>query len=478
MSFIDNFKEKSTIKTTENGALAYTSVGSKLLDFFSIIGGMRDRNEEDIVRMYHEAREEDKELADKIILYVSNIREGGLGERRIGKILMKELAKIDPAKVKRNFQTFINNSRFDCLYALEGTPVELEMWQFMREILLKDIELMRSGQPISLAAKWLKSPNTSSEESRRLAKKFCNITGMSERVYRKSLALLRKYSNVVETKMSTNQWKAINFETVPSYAMKRYSQAFERHCSESFSQYIDNLIEGKNKINSNVLFPHDIIYQFIYGGGTNKEILEAQWKSLPNYFKEGRNVVCCADVSGSMIGIPMAASVGLALYCASHNTGAYHGTYLTFTDEPRFFTLNEKVTIEKNVQKVMENYGFNTNLDGMLEAIFDIAKKEKDAPEALLIVSDSEIDSFIAENEYDDIVTKWALRYKEIELECPKIIFWNCKARQNTYLAKSKNPYVNFISGVSAGTFSHLSQLIDYTPYESMCKILEQYNFI
>lgn len=478
MSFIDGFKNISTVKTTENGAVAYNTVGSSLLDFFAVIGGMRNRDENEIIGMYHAARFEDKELADKIVLYARDIRGNGLGERRIGRILLKELAKLDPAKVKRNFSTFVENGRFDDLYVFEGTSVESDMWQYMKDVFIKDLTSMREGKTITLAAKWMKSINTSSNESRRLAKKFCAISNLSEKTYRKALSALRKYLNVVETKMSANNWDSINFSTVPSIAMKKYSSAFNSHCYDRFLEYKQKLITGKETINAKTLYPYNITYEFMYSDNADKDILEAQWKSLPNYFKEGRRVICCADVSGSMMGLPMAASVGLALYCAEHNTGAYHGSYLTFTDKPRFFELNENATLEYNICQIMKNVGYSTNLDGALSAIFEVAKKEKDSPEALLIVSDSEIDWFISREDYEDIVAKWVRKYAEIGLECPKIIFWNVEARQNTYLAKKSNPYVSFVSGCSAGTFANLSELIDNTAYEAMVKILNQYEYI
>ena len=480
MSFVNGMDMMTSVKSTENGAIAYnTSGGGALLDFFAVVGGMRKRDEADIVQMYHAARKEDKELADKIVLYARDVRGAGLGERRIGKILLKALAQIDHAKVERNFQTFVMNGRFDDLYALEGTPAETAMWQFMKDTLLKDAAAMKAGKPISLAAKWMKSINTSSAESKRLARKFCTVAGISERTYRKTLAALRKYSNVVEVKMSANEWEAINFEAVPSIAMKRYSTAFGKHCPNAFTQYKRELTTGEAKVNAKTLYPYDITYQFMYGGNADRDILEAQWKALPNYFKEGRNVVCCADVSGSMIGMPMAASVGLAMYCARYNTGAYNGYYLTFTDVPRFFKLDESASIESNIRKVMQNEGYNTNLDGALQEIFRVATMENDAPEALLIVSDSEIDYFMSNNpRWEDIVQKWVRKYREVGLECPKIIFWNVEARQNTYLSKATNPYVGFVSGCSAGTFANLSELIDNSPYDAMVKILSQYEFV
>lgn len=478
MSFVNGFNKMASVKSTENGAFAYNTAGSSLLDFFTIVGGMRDRDKQDIIQMYHAAREEDKELADKIVLYSRDIRGVGLGERRIGRILLKELAKLDPSKVKRNLSTFVENGRFDDLYILEGTEVEADMWQYMKDVFVKDILAMKENKSISLAEKWMKSINTSSKESRRLAKKFCTIAGISEKTYRKSLSALRKYSNIVETKMSSNNWDLINFSTVPSLAMKRYSLAFQKHCSDRFDQYKKKLITGEEKVNASTLYPYDITYPLMYDRNSDKDILEAQWKSLSNFFKEGRRVVCCADVSGSMTGMPMAASVGLALYCAEHNTGAYHGTYLTFTDIPRFFVLNEKESLRDNINKIMANVGYNTNLDGAFEAIFEVATMENDAPEALLIISDSEIDYFIQYSKYEDIVNKWVRKYAEVGLECPKIIFWNVAARQNTFLGKSTNPYVGFVSGYSSGAFANLSELIDNSAYEAMVKILNQYSFI
>lgn len=483
MSFVNGFDKMASVKSTENGAFAYNSTGGgALLDFFAVVGGMRKRDEADIVQMYHAARKEDKELADKIVLYARDVRGAGLGERRIGKILLKALAYIDHAKVERNFQTFVENGRFDDLYVLEGTPAETAMWQFMKDTLLKDAAAMKAGKPISLAAKWMKSINTSSTESKRLARKFCTIAGLSERTYRKTLAALRKYSNVVEVKMSSNQWEAINFEAVPSVAMKRYSAAFGKHCPNAFTQYKHDLTTGEAKVNASTLYPYDITHQFMYGRCSDEEVAQAQWNALPNFFKEGRNVVCCADVSGSMSwegGMAMAASVGLAMYCARYNTGAYQGYYMTFTDIPRFHKLDESKGIKKNIQEVMSHAGYSTNLDGMLKEVYRVATMENDAPEALLIVSDEEIDRFSRSAScYEDIVQKWARKYREVGLECPKIIFWNVKARQNTYLARHDNPYVGFVSGCSAGTFANLSELIDNTPYEAMVKILNQYEFV
>ena len=475
MSFVDEFKNASLLKTTENGGVAYSKLDNDLLSFFAIVGAMRNRSEKDIIDMYMAARNEDKELADKIILYARDIRGGGLGERRVGRILLKELAKLDPKKVIRNFETFVEVGRFDDLYSLVDTPCENEMWEFMHRTLIADLIKSTRGEPISLAAKWMKSINTSSAESRKLAKKFCQVNNESERAYRKSLSILRKYSNVVETKMSSNKWNSINYETVPSLAMKKYTNCFSKRDEERFNKYMKDVRNGKAKINAATLFPYDLVEDYLCNSPKN-DITEAQWKALPNYFKEGRNVICCADVSGSMGGMPMAASIGLALYCAQHNSGPYKNLMLTFTDIPQFFEIKDSDSLYDNVRRIRNHVGYNTNMDGMFKAIYEVAKKANESPESLVIISDMEIDRFMRAGACDSIIDKWAKKFNEIGLDCPKLILWNAAARNNTYLT-SGHPYVSFVSGVSAGTFANLSTLIDKSAYDAMIDILNQYEY-
>lgn len=139
---------------TENGGYCYSSTGSDLLDMFASIGGMRGRSDEDIIRLYLAARKENAELADKIVLYARSIRgKGGLGERRIGRLLLKTLACIEPKKVTNNLDLIVENGRFDDLYELEGTPVEPQMWYYMNTTLDKNLRCMYQDKPVYFGGK-------------------------------------------------------------------------------------------------------------------------------------------------------------------------------------------------------------------------------------------------------------------------------------------------------------------------------------
>lgn len=467
--------EMFTLKNTENGAIAYSTLCNKIIDMFALIGGKRNAPEEEIIKMYHEAREQDKDLADKLIFYTRDIL-GGLGERRIGRILLKEFAMVDPEKCIANFDLIHEYGRWDDFYAFEDTPCEKAMWQYLYNQIKKDIVNYSNNKPISLLAKWLKSENASSAESKRLAKKFRCINNISSKAYRQILSQLRKYLDVTETKMAANAWNNIDFQTVPSIAHKNYTQAFKRHCGDRYTYYLNEVYNNKASMNTKTLTPADIIHTIDDFEGYDKNIVDLQWKSLPNYFITSSDILCCADVSGSMTGRPLEIAIGLTMYCAERNKGAYKNKFLTFTDIPTLYTFDNNASIEENFSKVMSHVGYNTNLDGMFEAVYEAAAATRKVPEALIIISDMEIDYFLSEGKTDDIISKWNKKFEAINLPFMKVIFWNAEARGNTFLSKLTNPYARYISGSSATLFSELDTIIHETQFDAIVRILNRYN--
>lgn len=115
--------------------------------------------------------------------------------------------------------------------------------------------------------------------------------------------------------------------------MKNYKEAFKRNDGERFADYLNKVSTGEKKINAGAVYPYDIVYKYMYDEkvrGVDK-VLEAQWKALPDYLNGSKdNVLCMVDISGSMIGQPIASSIGLGLYFAERNKGAFHNQYMTF----------------------------------------------------------------------------------------------------------------------------------------------------
>lgn len=482
-NFANAMKNKSNWTATQNGAAVKSTTGSSLLNLFARVGGMRNASDTELIRMWRDARNENEELADNLVLYARDVRAGGIGERRIARILLKELAKINPDKVGRNLDTIVEAGRWDDLFVLEGTRVWNAVLTFIHDQFSCDIKDMVENKPISLLAKWMPSCNTSSAETRRLARVFIQASGLNEKRYRKALSAMRKYLDVVEKKMSAREFGSIDYEKVPSLAMTRYRSSFGRHDYERFDAYINAVVKGDAKINSSVLYPYDLTKPYVEPyhrrGTTCDPVIEEQWKALPNYIDGEYDVVCLCDVSGSMMGQPMATSVGLGVYFAEHNKGAYKNMVMSFTDYPSFYELNPSDSLATRVSQILSHSGLNTNLDLAFDEIYKIAKQTCEVPAALIVISDGELDYYAQRLEnrgssYEDIAEKWQAKYRSIGLEAPKLIMWNVNSFGNRFITGMENRGVAYVSGSSAATFKELLTLITSDAYTAMTEILSR----
>lgn len=461
MNFAEAMKNESTIKYTENGAIAYNTTNNSLLDLFGTIGALRNRSAEDICYKFEEAFNEDPLLATKMMFYAGNIR-GGLGERKTFRTILRWLSRTYPTIVEKNLPLIAYYNRFDSLFELIGSDVEESMWKYIYDTLKSDYNRMLDGKSVTLLAKWMPSENASSQKTKKLARYAISQLRMNERTYRKTLSSLRKYLNVTERIMSDNEWENLVYSQVPSYAMNRYRNAFMKHDKERFSDYISAVSKGEKKINSGVLYPYNLIHNYLdisFMGAHLKDydkVVEEQWKSLPNFVGAGENVVVMADVSGSMYGRPLETSIGLALYFAERNVRDYHGLYMTFTDRPHFINVKDGMSLRSRIQQVINtDVGYSTNLEGAFNEVLRVSiqngVKNEDMPKAIVVVSDMEINRFTSENFNWDFVKVMRNKFSQYGYDLPKIILWNVEARQNTFLTKSND--VLFISGQSASSF-------------------------
>ncbi len=473
MNFANAVKTNTNAKYTENGARAYSTTGKALLDLFAQIGALRPRTEDEIANKYAAAFAADPLLATKMLFYAGNVR-GGLGERRTFRICLKWLATNHADIIVKNVALIPHFNRWDSMFILIGTPAEKEMWKVIADQLNSDMAAVaaskgRKAQPISLLAKWMPTETASSAETRKLAKRCMTNLGLTPRAYRKVLSALRKHLKVVETSMSAQEWEAIQYAQVPSYAMKNYRTAFAKHDPEGFAAYKASLVKGETKVNASTLYPYDLVAQYTKGHGYWSRnihadtIVEAQWKALPNYVQGEKNILIMADVSGSMSGRPMDTSVGLATYFAQHNKGDYHNLYMTFTDKPHFIELREGATLAECVSKVMStDVGYNTNLEAAFNYILQHAisnrVSDEELPKALVVVSDMEIDRYMRQNKMD-FVDAMRAKFARHGYTLPKLILWNVEARNDTFLTKQED--VLCVSGQSASTFRELCGNLD-----------------
>lgn len=499
MNFAQAMYREGTHKLTENGAFAYDSTAQgALLDLFSQIGALRPRADREIEQKFAAAFHEDKLLATKMLFYAGDIRQGGLGERRTFRVCLRWLAENHPEIVNKNIELIPYFNRFDSWFVLCGTKCEKLMWENVAKTLTTDMKAYKASTttriiPVSLLAKWMPSENTSSVKTRQMATKAMRALSLDPRKYRKMLSALRKHINVVERQMSAGEWGLIDYAKVPSYAMHNYGSAFAKHDYERFNAYLKSVSKGEVKINASTLYPYDLVEKYMYNknyyipegygvfGDTivreNEDaVVEAQWKALPNYINEGLNIVAMADVSGSMRGRPMASSIGLAIYLAQHNVGAYHNQYMTFTDNPHFINLREGCSLLEAVQKTASaGVGYSTNLMKAMNEILRVAVANgvpnSEMPKAMLVLSDNEIDRYYRPNANWDFMDALEAKFRAYGYECPKLILWNINARNDTFLSNRED--IVLVSGQSASTFKNLVRALNgMTAYEYMVSIL------
>ena len=292
---------------------------------------------------------------------------------------------------------------------------------------------------------------------------------------------MRKQIGVVESLMSAGKWNEIKYPEVPSRAMMIYRKAFAKHDPDGFSKFINKADKGEVKINASTLYPYDIVEKILYGRENNK-VLEAQWKALPDYVKQGTNALIMADVSGSMYGRPMATSIGLAIYFAERNTGAYHNLFMTFSSNPQIVTLKGETLHQKIINVAKANWGGSTNLKAAFEKVLDIAEEnnvsQEEMPKAIVVISDMEIDYCGDKNWtfYD----KMEKKFRKAGYVIPNIIFWNVDSRHDVLHADATRKGVQLASGQSVTVFKQVLQNLGYNPTEAMENIInsERYDCI
>lgn len=456
---LNGLKQNSNIKTTENGAITRKTTGSSVYDMFAQGAAMRNRSNNDILLMFKKAYEEDPVYALKCLFYLRDIR-GGQGERRFFRICLAWLAT-NHTEVMLHLYKFIPEfGRWDDLYCLFDTPVEKEVVDFIRDQLSLDAEC----QTPSLLAKWLKSENTSSKESRALARKTREALGLTSKSYRQILSYLREKINIVEKLMSENRWEEIEFDKLPSKAGLKYRNAFARRdiLKEKYSSFAQS---KDTTVNAGTLYPYEVVktaLQNHFLSEDDRAMINKYWDNLTDYFNNADfNALCVVDTSASMRGTPLNVAISLGMYCAERGKGPFANHYIAFSRNPRLVEI-EGIDFCDKVKRIYNaNLCENTNLektfDMILNTLIQNNCKKEDLPQNLIIISDMEFDT--ARNDYysetstlmENIEQKWL----EAGYIMPHLIYWNVDARHDNIPMKDKDG-VSFVSGFSPVLFESI----------------------
>lgn len=395
------FDAHGLMTTTTNGMTAFRDTGNALVSLFFKIGTARGS---DLTKEFEAAFAADPDKALRILMWVRDVR-GGAGERqRFRDLLVTCLDMCSPKDVVKLIQKIPEIGRYDDLHVLMGT-------QYEDTALLIHIEGIKSGN--GLACKW-------APRKGKVAEKLRKMWDVSPKFYRKHIVT---HTQVVEQLMCAGKWDEINFSHIPSMASKIYAKALRRHQGERYQDYLNRVISGEAKMNASAIFPHDIYL----ASRNDPQQADAQWKSLPNYLDgTDEKILVMADVSGSMMGTPMAVSVALGLYFSERLEGEFKDCVLTFSSKPTLVKLSGGVLSERIRELECIDWGGYTDIERAFGTVLETAvrfKISKDQmPTKILIVSDMQFNSASQGGTVTEMIKDL---YDSAGYEVPSIVFWN-----------------------------------------------------
>ena len=486
---LEYLKTEANTAYTENGAVSNATTGSDCLDLFATVGALRRASDEEIITRFVRAYTESRDAAMKLLFFARDIR-GGLGERRIFRVILHWLACHEPASVRKNLARVAEYGRYDDLLTLMGTPCESEMLDLLKAQFEADTAALENGGEVSLLAKWLPSVNASNPETVRNGKRIARHFGLTDATYRKSLVALRAHIRIIENNLREKDY-TFDYEKQPSKALYKYRKAFLRNDGERYESFISRVNSGEAKLHADTLAPYELVepylndYYFTASSRNfmrqiteqEKAVLNATWASLPD-FGSTENALAVIDTSGSMYWnakpLPAAVALSLGLYFAEHNRGLYKNHFIEFSARPRLIEIKGETFADRLRYVASFNEVANTNLEAVFDLILNSAVKNhlpaEELPAKLIIISDMEFDCCVARAD-QSVFENAKERFKRHGYKLPDMVFWNVASRTRQQPVKMNEQGVMLVSGCTPRLFSMVASGA-MNPYVFMMEVL------
>ncbi len=485
---LEKLKNEMNLTETENGAKSYKSTDSYCLDLFASIGALRDADSKEIINRFIKAYAENADLAMKILFFARDIRFG-LGERGVFRTILKWLAVNEVPSADKNIEYIAEYGRYDDLLVLLNTPCHNNVVAYIKNQLETDLNAMAESKEVSLLAKWLPSVNASNRQTVINAKKISKALGLTDAEYRKTLSRLRSYIKIIENNLREKDY-TFDYSKQPSKALFKYRKAFLRNDLERYKNYLNNVAEGKAKMNTGTLMPYDVIAPLCnwYNDDVTEEqrtAINTTWNALDNYCGK-ENYIAVIDGSGSMYGYgnpaPIQVALSLGIYFAEHNKGKFANHFITFSENPQLVEIKGKDIVDKvNYCKTFCEVA-NTNIQKVFELILKTAVKnnveQNELPSTIYIISDMEFDCCAADADLTNFEYAKKL-FEDNGYTCPNVVFWNVQSRNIQQPVKKNTQGVALVSGCTPKIFDMVtSGSID--PYKFMLETvnIERYKKI
>lgn len=484
MNLLQGLKENTDLTRTTNGAIVYSTTGEELVDFFYAVGA--SRNDSKLINVFERSFRVMPLETLKVLFYARDVR-GGMGERKSFRRILKHASMKYPVTMAKNIDAIVEFGRYDDLLWMLSTPAKNQVLAYIDRQLADDI---LSDYP-SLLGKWLPSENASGKITKKNSHIVRKYLGLTCKDYGNMLSDLRRKINIVERHICSKEWNNIEFEKLPSYAMKRYKNVFLKHCPDAYRAYLDSLIKGEKKVNAKTLYPYDIIKEIVgYNGRTQygldqetKDLMNEMWKALPDYLEGSEeNILVVADTSASMWGTPYHSAIALAIYTAQRNKGMFHNHFITFSESPRLVQIKHE-RLEHICNSIKDIYS-NTNVEKVFKLILNTAVNnnlpQEEMPSRIVIVSDMQFDFMTSGNTSLPMFVNIKKQYEAAGYKLPGLVFWNVAAETNNFPMKTDERGIQMVSGHSPAIFKDLLADKFSTPLELVLRAInkERYNLV
>jgi hypothetical protein len=330
-----------------------------------------------------------------------------------------------------------------------------------------------------------------------------------QKKYRQLITGITKKLNIIETQMCNGKWSEINFESIPSIALSKYRHAFDLTdqakcvkkrlsptedrllCKE---KYIDFLVNGKvngsqiaiNKLVESVtnIVPHtNVSLSSLQANGPyNLLLAHRQFNSHVDYIKEQLEVAkneakqntnnnftfspcdceVMIDVSGSMIGEPINAAIGIGMVIMAlqkQENPECITSFITFDTEPELVDITKCTSFPETVALIANAaWGGSTDFEKAFDLMLNKSGENiSNAKKTLVVLSDMQFNQAISNDPWDtmynNICKKWKNWYNVEDDQLPTIVFWNLRGSTVGHPVKSDTRGVTEISGFSANLF-------------------------
>jgi hypothetical protein len=477
-----------TVMLTENGAIAHGSTQDARLDLFfktvRDLGGVPlvetadfEADETLLYELIERSWGVDPLDTMKILFNWRDCRNGK-GDRHGFLMAMQYIDSNYNEWLTMNMEHIPTFGRFLDLvhlwYLVIPETKEVIMTALVKQ-LKQDLDSLNNNEQVSLLAKWIPSENGKWDRfvkgHPRFLVSFCQklygkirVAPTDLKSFRKTyLVPLRAQIKIVESAMCAKAFNTIQYDRVPSVAMKRYRNAFQKNDEDRFKEYISLLVKGETKINASQVYPHELVRHYLNNGAYD-EIIEQQWKvwkekvDITGAF---RNAISVVDVSGSMTGVPMEVAIALGLLSLNVTNKKQ---VITFSATPKLHKIPQTSLCDQVANIRAMDWGMNTDIDKVFNLLLTMEEVER-----VFIFSDMQFDEAKTNNSNFDAAKRLFAKNKRI---LPPVVFWNLRGSTDSFPVTTNEEGVIMLSGYSPNLLDSLLENKEFSALSLMLEII------